>query len=167
MRSLGWIIVNQVNCLISDPDHNSGSPETTTFILMGLWEWFQESSLSGALGLGQVSHKLTCFRDEWVQTLGVPELLTTAGGAALLQPILLGRADCRLGGRDTTRGSLTTLSCLLDPLSLETHSMPMSIEHDVMKCSRIQTEYKSNTWCGEVKHSDTHKCMELFLQLMH
>lgn len=135
-----------------------------SFIPRGLWEWCQDSSLSGASGLVQVSHKLTCFRDERVQTLRVPELLTPAGGAALLQPILLGRAGGRLSGRDTTRGSLTTLSCLLDPLSLKTHSMPMSIERDVMKCPWTQREYKSNTldavkkydwrW-APVKHSDT------------
>lgn len=88
----------------------------------GIWrKFYRNSILTGARPGRGVTHKLTCFRDERVQALRVPELVTPAGGA-LLQPILLGRAGWRLGGRDTTRGSSATLSSLLRPLSLETHS---------------------------------------------
>lgn len=62
-----------------------------------------------------MTHKLTCFRDERIQALGVPECLAPTC-SALLQPILLGWAGW------ATRGSPTALNCLLLPLSLETHS---------------------------------------------
>lgn len=61
------------------------------------------------------THKLTCFRDERIQALGVPECLAPTC-SAFFQPILLGWAGW------ATRGSPCALNCLLLPLSLETHS---------------------------------------------
>lgn len=77
----------------------------------GIWHFYRISSLTGLRPGRWATHTLTCFRDERVQALRVPELVTPAG-AALLQPILLGR------GRHTTRGSPASLS-LLRTLSLK------------------------------------------------
>lgn len=74
-----------------------------------------------------VTLKLTCFRDAWVQTLGLPGPLTITWGP-FLQPILLGRAPYLLGlaawgwGQGAIQRSPIPLCCLLGPLSLETHS---------------------------------------------
>lgn len=75
----------------------------------------EEEGWSRACDWSWMTHKLTCFRDERIQALGVPECLAPTC-SALLQPILLGWAGW------VTRECPTALNCLLLPLSLETHS---------------------------------------------
>lgn len=62
------------------------SPETGQVMMSAPWS-VRERAFSRKFSLKDS----ICFRDERVQALWVPELLTPAGGA-LLQPILLGSA---------------------------------------------------------------------------